>query len=688
MNALHTLYSPLRVLLVSAPESAAEAEISAALSRMHPAGELQRIDTAPGLREAYCARACDLILVDAAVAGGVAALAAVFQVAAVRESFVVGCVLGDAGAALPNMGRSVFLDHWPLPLEREGLAGKLHAIRAFRQLWLGYAETARLQAGMLDQINDGALLLDDQGLVRQANRAACQVLAMAAHDLVGVGIPSSLKDGGAFEQLLPLLRLPAGYPGQLLLFRPSGLSDRTAAAAAAVTEAVAPDVLTGLPTHLLMQDRLAKAVQMAARYSRNIGVLLVDVDRFALVNSEFGYAVGDQVLRVLAQRLQGVVRSVDTVAREDGGRFVIMLQELTRPEDALYVASRIRTVCQEAILLSDAPTLRLSVSIGIARFPDHGKTALDLLRRAETALRGAKQGGANQIYCYSVAADDAGDRALIETQLLAALDANEFEVYYQPKLDLASGTVVGAEALIRWNFQGELRYPDKFIPLAEEMGVINRISQWVIREAVRQLDCWTQAGYDFTVAVNVSPKEFTDELLHLVRAALAEFDVAPARLEIEITESALADNPEEAARVMEALCALGVRLSIDDFGTGYSSLARIKSFPLHVLKIDRSFIVSIQHARLQDDAILCPPEAEKDLAIVRAIVSIAQNLDLSTVAEGVELPDQLAVLGALGVKGWQGYYAAKPMPAKNFIGWVEHWRTARARQPVAAAILA
>lgn len=683
MTALRTLYSPLRVLLAATADFNVGDELAGALGKMHPAGELTRVHTGDDLMGAYRSRPYDMVFVAQELPAANALLHDVFSLARTRESFVFGCLLANTdGQDIPAATRDCefFYDVMTVPLDRGQLSAKLQAIQSFRQLWLGYTETARMQRTMLEQTGDGALLVDHHGHILQANRAAEKILGKPSIEIQGQVFSTLLAEHKDLEQLFLPLALPASYPGRLIFFRKAGRLDRQPPVPEVL---MAPDVLTGLPTHLLMQDRLTKALQLAARYSRNIGILLVDLDGFAQVNSKYGYATGDAVLQVVAQRLQSTVRSVDTIAREDGGKFVAILQELTHPDDALQVASRIRAVCQTPIKFENTPEIALTVSIGVARFPEHGKTAADLMRRAETALRVAKQSGANQVYCYSPSAENSSDRALLETQLQTALDDNQLEIYYQPKLDLGSGAIVGAEALIRWNYHGELRYPDSFIPIAEEMGIIERISQWVIREAVRQIDAWAKEGYDFTIAVNVSPKEFTDELYHLVRAALNEFSVSPKMLEIEITESALADNPSDAARVMHDLCELGVKLSIDDFGTGYSSLARIKSFPLHVLKIDRSFILSIQKARLQDELILCPPEAEKDLAIIRAIVSIARNLDLDTVAEGVELPDQLEVLGALGVRGWQGYYAAKPMPAKNFLGWVEHWRTAENRQSAA-----
>jgi diguanylate cyclase (GGDEF)-like protein len=416
------------------------------------------------------------------------------------------------------------------------------------------------------------------------------------------------------------------------------------------------DALTGLPNRVLLEDRLTQAVAHADRDGRSFALMVFDLDRFKLVNDSLGHNAGDDLLQEVARRLTGLVRSVDTVARLGGDEFALLITSIHHPEDAKSLASRAVEVLQTPMRIAGID-VHTSPSIGIAFYPADGNTIEALAAHADAAMYCAKQRGRGNVQCFE-GGMNAGleDRVQLESDLHNAIALKQFELYYQPKVQTSSGSVRGAEALIRWvHPERGLISPDGFIPVAEECGLIGAIGEWVVREACRQARAWQDQGLaPIRVSVNLSPSQFRDSgLAHSIRRALDESDLDPQYLEVELTESAVMSDPEESIAILEQLSAMGVLVSVDDFGTGYSSMSYLRRFPIDKLKIDRVFI----------NEIASRPE---DASIVRAIVSLAHSLRLKVVAEGVETPAQLDFLRAVGCDEYQGYHFSRPVPAHEF----------------------
>ncbi|HEX2828534.1 MAG TPA: EAL domain-containing protein [Burkholderiales bacterium] len=416
------------------------------------------------------------------------------------------------------------------------------------------------------------------------------------------------------------------------------------------------DPLTKLPNRMLLEDRIEQAIVHAGRSRAACAVLFVDLDRFKVVNDSLGHFVGDELLRGVAARLAGLVRGEDTVSRLGGDEFVMLLREIEGESDARDVAAKALAALREPFRVHQQE-LYITPSIGIAIYPVHGNTAQMLITRADAAMYNVKKGGRDNARVFATEMNTFfPERLMLENDLRRALDRGEFELHYQPKVDLAGDTTVGMEALLRWRHPKRgLLAPDQFIPLAEETGLIVPIGKWVIEEACRQNRAWQDAGLPgLRVAVNISGVQFRrKDLLEDIGVALAKSLLPPECLEIEITESVVMQNASDAIVTLERLSQMGVHVSIDDFGTGYSSLSYLKRFPLDKLKIDRSFIRDVS-----DDL--------EDAAIVRATVALAHNLKLKVVAEGVDTADQLQLLRSLDCDEYQGYYRSKPVPPTDF----------------------
>jgi diguanylate cyclase (GGDEF)-like protein len=416
------------------------------------------------------------------------------------------------------------------------------------------------------------------------------------------------------------------------------------------------DPLTKLPNRVLLEDRIEQAIAQAERSKLNCAVIFVDLDRFKTINDSLGHMVGDELLRAVGARLQTLVRAEDTVSRLGGDEFVILLREVIDAPDAAAVGDKILTELREPFRAHDKE-LYITPSIGISLFPLNGQTAQMLITQADAAMYNAKQEGRNGCRLFaSEMSTFFPERLMMENDLRHALARREFELYYQPKVDLLDGRVVGMEALIRWRHPEKgLVGPDEFIPLAENTGLIVPIGRWVIEEACAQNKEWQLAGMPhLRVAVNISAVQFKQrDLLDTIKYALEASGLSPQFLEVEVTETVVMQNASQAIVTLEKLSEMGIHVSIDDFGTGYSSLSYLKRFPIDKLKIDRSFIRDISSD--MDDA-----------AIVRATIALAHNLRLRVVAEGVETEDQLQFLRALGCDEYQGYYKSKPVPASDF----------------------
>ena len=423
------------------------------------------------------------------------------------------------------------------------------------------------------------------------------------------------------------------------------------------------DALSGLPNRLLLADRLSQAIAQAERHQNRFAVFVVDLDRFKAINDSLGHLAGDAMLKEVARRLASVLRKADTLARLGGDEFVLVLNEIASAQDVETIAGRVLADIARPVKLSDLE-LHTSASIGISLFPADGTDAETLLQHADAAMYHAKKNGRNTYQLFVLAMNAfAKDRLELENGLRRALVQGEFVLHYQPKVDVRDGGIDSAEALIRWQHPTRgLTGPLDFIPLAEESGLILPIGEWVLREACRQACAWQTAGLrPLRVAVNLSAQQFRQKnLVAVVRSALNAARLEPRYLELELTESAVMQDAEQSIETLRQLSALGVRISVDDFGTGYSSLSYLRRLPLDRLKIDRAFIREVATSR--DDA-----------AIVRAIVSLAHNLHLKVIAEGVETPEQLAFLLELGCDQYQGYHFSAPVPNNVFVSMLrEH----------------
>ena len=416
------------------------------------------------------------------------------------------------------------------------------------------------------------------------------------------------------------------------------------------------DSLTGLPNRVLLDDRLQQAMAHADRDMRSFALLVCDLDRFKLINDSLGHRAGDELLQEVAHRLLTVVRAADTVARFGGDEFVLIATSIGDAEDAEALAARVMDVLQAPVRIA-AIDIHTSPSIGIAMYPDDGVSMQALLAHADAAMYSAKQNGRGNFRRYAPGMDEGTqDRVQLESDLHNAVTQNQFELYYQPKVDTRTGAVRSAEALIRWVHPTRgIVSPAEFIPLAEECGLIGTIGGWVIREACRQARAWQLDGVPtLRVSVNLSASQFRDSgLVDGIRSALDDADLQARYLEVELTESAVMSDPEKSIAILEQLSAMGVLVSVDDFGTGYSSMSYLRRFPIDKLKIDRVFIDEIV-------------SRQEDASIVRAIVSLAHSLRLKVVAEGVETPAQLDFLKTTGCDEYQGYHFSRPLPAADF----------------------
>lgn len=415
------------------------------------------------------------------------------------------------------------------------------------------------------------------------------------------------------------------------------------------------DELTGLANKNLLADRLNHAAALANRHGRRFGLLYLDLDRFKIINESLGHESGDALLRAVAARLKSSVRQADTVARLGGDEFAILLHELGDARAVEKVARKILQQVQEPMEIG-AQRVFSSASVGICIAPDDGDDAQTLLRNADSAMYRAKASGRNQasIYTRDMNANALG-RLRLDSDLRAALEAEAFELHYQPRVSLRSGKITSVEALIRWQHpQDGLVSPGRFIPLAEETGLIVPIGSWVLQMACRQMTEWRTAGLtNMRVAVNLSPRQFRQpDLTETIAQTLEKELLAPEYLELEITEGVAMHDPLHSQTLLEELSRRGIALAIDDFGTGYSSLAYLKRFPIDYLKIDQSFVRGV-------------PGDEDDEHIVRSIIGLAKNLKLSVIAEGVETEGQRAFLHDHDCDEMQGFLFSKPLPAQQ-----------------------
>ena len=415
------------------------------------------------------------------------------------------------------------------------------------------------------------------------------------------------------------------------------------------------DALTGLPNRILLEERLDNALIQARQDWSKIAVLFIDLDRFKHINDSLGHHEGDQLLIEISARLHDVIGGTDTVARLGGDEFVIVLGHISSAQDVNRTIEKIQQHFQVPVNLA-LQDVYITPSIGIALYPDDGDSPIQLMKNADAAMYHAKDLGRNRAQFFNQGLDEfIQERLLLENALQQAMQEEQFELYYQPQVEVTTNRVIGAEALIRWNHPEKgVIAPDAFIPLAEETGLIVEIGKWVLDSACQQLSLWNQQGFsDFIVSVNLSAlqvqqRDFVTEVSDIICA----HNVQPEHVDLELTESMIMRNAEETITALDKLHKLGIQISVDDFGTGYSSLSYLKRFPLDKLKIDRSFVQDIT-ADL-DDAMIC-----------RTIISMAHNLNLKVIAEGVETKEQLALLDSYGCELYQGYLYSRPIPAAD-----------------------
>lgn len=421
------------------------------------------------------------------------------------------------------------------------------------------------------------------------------------------------------------------------------------------------DELTQLPNRAFFTEQLVKFAENYEAHQQTFSVLMMDLDRFKYVNDVLGHSAGDNLLIGVANRLKdNCKRENDVVARLGGDEFGIILAN-TNSERALEVARRLQSALETPIALNDS-FVDLSAGVGIANYPEHTKNIEVLLSRAEFAMSAAKNssGGAS---IYHSGLDVSNDENLsLISEIRVAIEKNQLSLYVQPKIDFTTGKVLAVEALVRWNHpERGLLYPDMFIPFAEQTGHISKISYWMLSEAARYAAMWQKQGLDITLAVNLSARDLIDiELPNKLKEILTEHQLLPNSLSLEITESSIMDDPARALDTVERIARMGIKLSIDDFGTGYSSLAYLKRLPVNELKIDKSFVMNMEHD-------------QDDVTIVKSTIELGHNLGLKVVAEGIENKGVWDILKAMGCDYGQGYFMSKPMPAASLLNWAAMW---------------
>ena len=416
------------------------------------------------------------------------------------------------------------------------------------------------------------------------------------------------------------------------------------------------DVLTGLPNRFLMQDRLTQAIAHAHRNRLRVALMHINLDRFKVVNETLGHYVGDALLKQAAERVRKASRGADTVSRVGGDEFTIAFPNVTSLQ-ALSAAAEVMLDDLAKPFPSEGQELFVSASVGVSLYPDDAGSVDELIKHADAAMSMAKHLGRNNFQFFTVGMNqEVQDRMLIEAGLRSAIQREELSLLFQPKIDLATRRIFGAEALLRWKHPKlGLISPSRFVPVAEEAGLVGQIGEWVLHTACLQIRQWQDAGYTLQVGVNVSARQFQDyDVAELVKDIMRDTGVVAANLEIELTESAVMSDAKASIVTLERLADLGVQIAIDDFGTGYSSLSYLKRLPLDLLKIDQSFVRDIS-------------SDPNDAAIVRAIITLARSLGIKVIAEGVETEAQLAFLNAYGCHYAQGYLSGRPLSAPQLI---------------------
>jgi diguanylate cyclase (GGDEF)-like protein/PAS domain S-box-containing protein len=489
------------------------------------------------------------------------------------------------------------------------------------------------------------------------------ILALKEQRSVAMGLDCELVHRNTLESIAvedsaaPIFDEKGNILGAIIVFHDVG---EAKALATKMSFLANHDQLTGLPNRILLHDRLNQACRLATVIERQVGLIVIDIDQFKYLNDSFGHQLGDELLQLLVKRLQSILEPDHTLARTGGDEFVLIYPDILQIEQISNLAQNICRVVKPSFSIRDKK-YTMSLSLGISLYPTDASSADELLRHADLALLKAKQEGRNHFCFFS---DEMGQRMLQRHQreqaLRQAIEHDRLEVHFQPKVSMADGRIIGAEALVRIRHEnGSLIPPSEFIPLAEETGLIISLGKQVLIKSCQQSARWQQAGISLPVSVNIAAAQFTDpSLVGLIEDLLQEYKLASTLLELEVTETALINNPRQTAVILAQFRHLGITIAIDDFGTGYSSLAYLKQFNVDVLKIDMSFVKDM----LSD---------KKVLAIVKTIILLGQSMQIGLVAEGVETAEHQAQLLALGCPYGQGYYYSKPLPADNFIDYLK-----------------
>jgi diguanylate cyclase (GGDEF)-like protein/PAS domain S-box-containing protein len=534
-----------------------------------------------------------------------------------------------------------------------------------------------------DATHEG-IVFHENGILSDCNEAVARLTGYSHSELVGSEIfryiapdyreaaVNALRTGyeRPYESEIVTkdgVRIPVEFEGRVMTiqgktYRMSVMRDirRRKASQARIHYLAHHDLLTGLPNRALLLDRLDFILASARRHASQIGVLFIDLDNFKTVNDSLGHVAGDMLLKLIAERIQRTLRTMDVVSRHGGDEFLVVLPDLESTEAPVPVAEKLLAAISEPVEI-EGQSLSVSPSIGISLFPRDGVTADALIKNADAAMYLAKARGRSNYQFFNAGLAGSAFRALtIETLLREAIREQAFVLHYQPQVRTATGEVIGVEALLRWpQKDGRFIAPGDFLPVAEQRGMIRTLGAWVLRQACRQNKAWQHAGLPHVpVAVNLSSIEFRQKhLADEVRNVLAETRLDPQYLAFELTESMLMDDTVDMLRTLESLKALGVKLAIDDFGTGHSSLKHLKSFPIDKLKIDRTFVRDT-------------PENPDDVAITGAIIDLARNMRITSIAEGVERPEQLAFLRSRGCDEVQGHAICRALPADEFARWL------------------
>ena len=601
------------------------------------------------------------------------------------------CLRGD-GTTVPALCTVTLVPEVEdMPAHLICLLQDLHEITVARAALELSEARQRLAATVVDNTIEGVVVTDAQSRILSANAAVTRLLGYTEEELLGKTpriFQSGRHDKGFYEAMWSAVQQTGHWQGEIWNRRKNGevfpehmsmsvvrdpaghithyvcmftdISDEKAQHQR--MEFLAHnDALTGLSNRLWFCGQLEDAVVQARGSGELMAVLQLNLDRFKDVNDSYGHAVGDQVLKHIARQVQSAVRPGDLLGRMAGDELAVVARHLRHADGAAAVARQLIAAVAEPWRSPEGFEVVAGVSVGICMFPEHAATAQTLLQGAHAAVYGAKALGRGAWCFYTEEmTQSARDRLALESRLRLALAHGHMVLHYQPQIDIATGRIVGAEALVRWNDPEEgLIPPGRFIPVAEVSGIIGPLGEWIIGEACRQGQRWREAGLPaLTVAVNVSPRQFQlTDLVGCTASALQETGFPAAMLELEITESALAEREDEALQTLLRLRDLGLRLAVDDFGTGYSSLAQLKRFPIDVLKIDQGFIRDI-------------PRSADDMAISAAIIAMGHSMGLRVLAEGVETGEQLAFLRERGCDSFQGYHCSRPVPAEAFAALV------------------